>query len=49
MVAKAAGYVAGAIRLGAPASRGEVVLTIHGTSDIDGLHTGKWRYRCHRT
>ena len=43
MVAKAAGYVAGAIRLGAPASRGEaVLLTIHGMSDIDGLHTGRY-------
>jgi hypothetical protein len=42
MAAKAAGYVAGAIRLEAPASRGEaVLLTIHGMSIIEGLHTVK--------
>ncbi len=46
MVAKAAGSVAGAIRSGAPASRGEaLLLTIHGTSDIDGLNTGKYEVR----
>jgi hypothetical protein len=38
MVANAAGCVAGAI----PACGEAVLLTIHGISDIDGLHTGKY-------
>ena len=40
MVAKAAGSVAGAI----PECGEAVLLTIHGISDIDGLHTGTGKY-----